>query len=159
MSKTESIFNDQDPNTRPRFTVQNYKAILSAICQELNFHLVHYKKIDTTLSGSTGVICLIDRDRVVTANVGDSKAVLITRSLKVLKAKNEKGGEMNGGGRRQRRRIKRGNRGAAPGRKPAHEYGVRELTRDHNPSLAQEKARILEAGGVIRPSMCNLTSK
>lgn len=48
-------------------------------CLRLNKALKADKMTETYLSGSTGVLVLVFRKRIITANVGDSGAILIKR--------------------------------------------------------------------------------
>lgn len=110
--------------------------MMESVCIELNYALITNSKFDTKLSGSTGVIALIDRNKVVVANVGDSRCVLLHQNPKVF----EKGRKFNMDKIQSFNCLKF--------------YQVRELTKDQTPVDIREKERILRSGGVVRPSMC-----
>lgn len=67
--------------------------------------------IKTDFSGTTAVICIIRDDNLLTLNVGDSRAIIVTEV--------------------------------------GDDFTVTELTRDHKPSIPEEKERILKAGGRV----------
>ena len=67
--------------------------------------------IKTDFSGTTAVICIIRDDYLLTLNVGDSRAIIVTEV--------------------------------------GDDFTVTELTRDHKPSIPEEKERILKAGGRV----------
>lgn len=111
--------------------------MMEGICVEINYNLITEEKINTQLSGSTGVIALIDRNKIVTANIGDSKCVLLHQNPKIF----EKGKKINYDKIHSFNCLKF--------------FQVRELTKDHVPENILEKERILKAGGIVRPSMSN----
>lgn len=67
--------------------------------------------IKTDFSGTTAVICIIRDDYLLTLNVGDSRAIIVTEV--------------------------------------GDDFTVTELTRDHKPSIPEEKERIEKAGGRV----------
>ena len=54
-----------------------YTKSLTETCHILNNMLKKSVYVDTKLSGSTGIIVTVDKDKIVCANVGDSRAVLL----------------------------------------------------------------------------------
>ena len=67
--------------------------------------------IKTDFSGTTAVICIIRDDYLLTLNVGDSRAIIVTEV--------------------------------------GDDFTVTDLTRDHKPSIPEEKERIEKAGGRV----------
>ena len=67
--------------------------------------------IKTDFSGTTAVICIIRDDYLLTLNVGDSRAIIVTEV--------------------------------------GDDFTVTDLTRDHKPSIPEEKERIVKAGGRV----------
>lgn len=102
---------------------------------ELNYKLITCNKFDSKLSGSTGVLALVDRNKIVTANVGDSKCVILHRNPKIFEKKK----------RFDTEKINVFN--------CLRFFQIRELTKDHTPENINEKERILQSGGIVRPSM------
>lgn len=60
----------------------NFHHWLKATCLRLDELLVAEKSVETYLSGSTGIISVTYKSRIVTANVGDSRAILIKKEGK-----------------------------------------------------------------------------
>ncbi|KAL3849899.1 hypothetical protein ACJIZ3_011781 [Penstemon smallii] len=75
------------------------------------------------ISGSTGIVVLLVNGQYLVANIGDSKAVLC--SERIDSKHNAEGNSLT-------------------------EVYVEELTKDHHPDRADEKARIEAAGGFVR---------
>ena len=82
-------------------------------------------RLCTQVSGSTGVAVLLQGQKIWTANVGDSRAVI---------------------GRRRKGGGAQGKAG-----KSAVAYDVQGLTEDQKPDTPEEQARILAAGGYVSP--------
>lgn len=61
----------------------DYDELLTMTCKELDFRLRNYKMVDTLLNGSTGIIVLVHNGNIISANVGDSRAVLFVRGANV----------------------------------------------------------------------------
>ena len=51
--------------------------VMRKLCLTLHVRLTKQKKINSYMSGSTGVLVLIHNDTVVCGNVGDSRAMLV----------------------------------------------------------------------------------
>lgn len=113
-----------------------YVELMESTCVELNYNLITNTNFETNLSGSTGVLALIDRNKLITANVGDSKCVILHQNPKIF----ESGKKINPD------KINTFN--------CLRFFQVRELTKDHTPENIHEKDRVLKSGGVVRPSMC-----
>lgn len=78
-------------------------------------------RMRTSLSGTTAVICIVRQERLVVLNVGDSRCLWLgSLTCSAILA------------------VKDGN-----------SFKAEELTRDHTPSLPEEKKRILAAGGRV----------
>lgn len=120
---------------RRNFIKKEYVEMMESVCIELNYSLITNSKFDTKLSGSTGVLALIDRNKVVVANVGDSRCVILHQNPKVF----EKGRKFNMDKIQSFNCLKF--------------YQIRELTKDQTPEDIREKERILRSGGIVRPSM------
>lgn len=60
----------------------DYEQILDSACVDINTQLVANTSINSTLSGSTGIVVLLHNDLIVCGNVGDSRAgvAVFTRS-------------------------------------------------------------------------------
>ena len=67
------------------------------------------------MSGSTGVFIWTTGDKLVVANVGDSRALLLTQPK-------------------------------------SKKFQFSQITTDQTPDIPEEKARVLAAGGIVRPS-------
>jgi len=74
----EKIFSQV--NLESQLKELNYQVILTRLCCNLNAQLKSSDGFSTYLSGSTGVISFFFADQIITANVGDSRAVLLQRS-------------------------------------------------------------------------------
>ena len=109
---------------REQLTDEQYTDIMKKVCFKLNKSLKNNKAISTQLSGSTGVLVLIDYCKIIAANVGDSRAIL-------LKRKNPKIG---------------------PGKRKGSKQDLTTLalTTDHTPEIPEEKKRIVSSGGEVR---------
>ena len=57
---------------------------MNEFCSRLNQLLVNEKSINTQLSGSTGIIVLVSKERLVIANVGDSRCILVKESKREI---------------------------------------------------------------------------
>ena len=119
---------EQEPLTKRQeiqLTENDYKLLMTRLCRELNTLLTDYRNIDSMLSGACATFVLIDQDLLVVANVGDSKAVVVKSVGKERKAG-----------------IRRGLSTVA-----------KNVTRFLTADVAEERDRILMAGGEIRPSV------
>lgn len=63
----------------------NYHELLDSVCTKLNKKL-RLSRAQSFLSGSTGVLLMVHSGKIISANVGDSRAILI------LRGRNEKEG-------------------------------------------------------------------
>lgn len=100
---------------------------MKVTCTRLNKDLNENKIFDTTLNGSTGVLVMVHQGNIISANVGDSRAVLLVKPEK------------------------------QPSSLPGRVYlRARQLSVDMVPELSYERARILKTGGEIRPSFCKV---
>lgn len=72
-SKKVSLFDERDVEAI------DLRQWMRNSCLRLNTMLKADKTVETYLSGSTGVIVLVFKDKIITANVGDSGAILIKR--------------------------------------------------------------------------------
>lgn len=59
-----------------------YYKLMTELCVVLNYKLNDQTMFDTQLSGSTGIIVACIKNQLVTANIGDSRAVMITEKKK-----------------------------------------------------------------------------
>ena len=59
----------------------DYVSILEAVCLEINTKLVNNRSINSWFSGSTGIIVLLHNEKIVCANVGDSRAGIVKNSV------------------------------------------------------------------------------
>ena len=89
---------------------QNKKGIISMF-KSLSLTIENSNNFDIFCSGSTVVIVHISKEKIICANCGDSRAILINSSERGITAL--------------------------------------KLSRDHKPNLAEEKKRIIEAGGRV----------
>lgn len=88
---------------------------------ECDSSLLQIQRSEGATGGTTAVVCLVDHDAIYTANVGDSRALLYRRSrAPVLGASSSSS---------------------------ASTYEIVELTHDHRPGDAEERQRIVGAGG------------
>lgn len=86
------------------------------------------ENIDTKLSGSTCVSVIYSPEKLIIANIGDSRCVLGKKVLSENSTLNN-------------------------GNEKAYKYEFENLSRDHKPSLEDERERIKKAGGRIRPML------
>jgi hypothetical protein len=54
--------------------------MFSKVCTNLNQVLKLNKRINSKMSGSTGVLVLVNGTKIVSANVGDSRAILLVKN-------------------------------------------------------------------------------
>lgn len=64
-----------------------FPKLFKKFCLKLNSNLSKNTRINSTLSGSTGVFVWVTPAAIVTANVGDSRAILLTSTKLGLQAK------------------------------------------------------------------------
>lgn len=108
------------------FTKENYEELMTSTCIGLNKKLNKCNSFDTMLNGSTGIIVLFHNGNIVSANIGDSRAVLLFQGKKSFKS--------------------------TPNLltlKP------KAISVDQVPEIEGERERILMSGGEIRPSYRN----
>ena len=67
------------PEVPSSFSDDDYNFILTKTCLFLNDKLKQTKRINSTLSGSTGVFVLVHGGKIATANVGDSRAIFLQK--------------------------------------------------------------------------------
>lgn len=60
----------------------DYPYMFNKVCTNLNQVLKLNKRINSKMSGSTGVLVLVDGDKIISANVGDSRAILLLKNQK-----------------------------------------------------------------------------
>ncbi|KAJ0974079.1 hypothetical protein J5N97_016044 [Dioscorea zingiberensis] len=137
-----------------------YNGVQNLIFQELNFdegQRLHYigsgrsrEALAKDLkSGSTAIIILIADGQILTANVGDSKAILCSEDLHPHASK--------GNASKLRPRTRRGGVVSSvdkyenfnPTKFHKARYLVKELTNDHHPSRDDERNRVEAAGGYV----------
>lgn len=104
--------------------------------------------IDSELSGSTAVFCLIAGNRLFCANVGDSRAVLARKLPKGIDGETGRSQEV---ALVQRNSITEAIVQAAKSHdsNTGKDYDVVLLSYDHNPTRADEKDRVVKAGGRV----------
>ena len=73
----------------PLFTQEDLESIdlhlvLTHACLKIDYELNLDPGINTELSGSTGILVLLFRKRIIAANVGDSRAVLLKRAPETI---------------------------------------------------------------------------
>lgn len=59
------------------YTEDDYSMIMRKLCLTLHVRLTKQKKINSYMSGSTGVLTLIHNAMIICGNVGDSRAMLV----------------------------------------------------------------------------------
>jgi serine/threonine protein phosphatase PrpC len=92
--------------------------------RQVNQKLDDHTRIDCMMSGTTCVMLLLYRNLIVSANVGDSRAVMFTQLAN----------------------------GCAGGSVPSAYWKATPLSRDHKPEDPEEAARIKQSGGRIEQS-------
>lgn len=139
---------------------------MTQICLVLNLKLGNQSLFSTELSGSTGIIVVCLRGYIVTGNVGDSRAVLIREkqpnmfeSQKKIRLKRRSNsncvrlsGILTGRAFNKSSRKRKASENLQNLNKKKTEVTAYALSRDLLPSLDQERQRIFQQGGNIRPS-------
>jgi serine/threonine protein phosphatase PrpC len=122
--------------------------LMNRVCVLLNGKLNGQEDFDTRLSGSTGILVACIRGYIITANVGDSRAILLTekpdRSLKRKIVFKKRSKSINP---RKDSNIESSN--------DTYNtiFSSYSLSRDLVPSLDIERERILNSGGEVHPSI------
>lgn len=122
---TKSLFNHKELHTDP-------KTALEHAYDEAQRQIERSVGPDASYSGTTAVAAYRHRDRLLVANVGDSRAVLGC----INSARGASGGGNSGGGMK-----------------------AVELSSDHKPSRPDEKRRITEKGGIVQQSAIPVQTK
>lgn len=61
---------------KSKFFEFDYLNLFNSACVKLNKKLKSRRSIESFLSGATGCMVMIHREKIITANIGDSRAVL-----------------------------------------------------------------------------------
>ncbi len=133
--KNQSPSNLKEEMIYERLKDNNYEVIRNAFIKaEYELTLA---KFDVNFSGSTTVLVFIINDKIICANVGDSRAILINE-----KKKNHKGNiNIN---------IILDKKDNSPFNSSSNVYyDVQALSIDHKPELESEKNRVINNGGRI----------
>ena len=139
----------------------------------LNYKLNSQDNFDTQLSGSTGIIVVCMRGQLITANIGDSRAVLVTQKpIKSMKTKKKSLQKRSNSVRKpnsygRKGDLRKGSLSRKSGNGPVNKLvsekklviGSYALSRDLLPSLDCERERILDNGGEVHPSIDSLTGQ
>lgn len=97
-------------------------------------------RIDAMFSGTTTVLLLFDQNMIVSANAGDSRAILISRQEEERPVNNTINKENSP--RQTRINLQSTNHLRPKQASPCHYYT--QLSRDHKPELADEAQRIMK---------------
>lgn len=109
--------------TEIKFEKEDYEELMKNTCLRLNDKLNSSHSVDTLLNGSTGIIVFIHNGNIVSANVGDSRAVLYFKGKQTVKTITS-----------------------------VPLLRCKPISIDQVPEIPGERDRILRVGGEIRPS-------
>ncbi|KAL5715505.1 protein-serine/threonine phosphatase [Ranunculus cassubicifolius] len=142
-------FKSSSPVTLERLIhMKILKESLSMAIQDIDKIFSEKARIHNIPAGSTAVVVLIVDNQLLVANVGDSRAIVCSETLKTpgdIKAAREKF---------YRQRRSQGDSAKKFKTGPNH-FSVTELTRDHHPDRDDERLRIESFGGFVEDSRVN----
>ncbi|KAL5729948.1 protein-serine/threonine phosphatase [Ranunculus cassubicifolius] len=143
----QTLLRDQSDNSR-WFHMDILKESLLMAIYDIDLIFSEEARRNNSLAGSTAVIVLIVDNHLLAVNVGDSKAILCSETVKTLQDKRAARERFY----RQRKSQGDSTKKYQPG--PNH-FSVMELTRDHHPDRDDERSRIESLGGFVEESRVN----
>ncbi|CAJ1969377.1 unnamed protein product [Sphenostylis stenocarpa] len=142
--------NTFSPNFDDSFHLEILKEALLRAVHDIDANFSEEASRNNLHSGSTATIVLIADDKILVANIGDSKAILCSENFQTPReAKGEKDYEM------QKERDSSVSMWDREKYKLASSHGlthfaVKELTSDHHPDRDDERIRVETAGGQVQ---------